>query len=115
MNNIFENAKLGDVFVCKNDDKLVFLFTHDDSYAELLDWNGIGSDYTYMYNLDGTDNQDDEHTIVKKVGNVFLNDVLLVLDDMFMEQSNISVDDWFRDEPNLFQGRETFIKRMMGE
>lgn len=37
---------------------------------------------------------------------------LKVLDDMFMEQANISVNDWFRDSKNLFQGREEFIKRM---
>lgn len=35
-----------------------------------------------------------------------------ILDDMFMEQSEISVDDWFRDSENLFQGRKEFIKRM---
>lgn len=37
---------------------------------------------------------------------------LEVLDAMFMEQCSISVDDWFRDSPNLFQGREEFIKQM---
>lgn len=35
-----------------------------------------------------------------------------ILDDMFMEQSEISVDDWFRDSKNFFQGRKEFIKRM---
>lgn len=35
-----------------------------------------------------------------------------VLDSMFMEQGSISVDDWFRDSKNLFQGREEFKKRM---
>lgn len=35
-----------------------------------------------------------------------------VLDNMFMEQGSISVDDWFRDSKNLFQGRESFKKRM---
>jgi hypothetical protein len=39
-------------------------------------------------------------------------DTLSVLDDLFMDESEISVDDWFRDSPNLFQGREEFIKRM---
>lgn len=48
-----------------------------------------------------------------KLGYFPLGKVLDILDDMFMEQSNISVDDWFRDSPNLFQGREEFIKRMM--
>lgn len=47
--------------------------------------------------------------------NWMMEKALDILDDMFMEQSNISVDDWFRDSPNLFQGRETFIKRMMEE
>ena len=35
-----------------------------------------------------------------------------VLDEMFMERASISVDDWFRDSPNLFQEREEFKKRM---
>jgi hypothetical protein len=35
-----------------------------------------------------------------------------ILDSMFMEQGSISVDDWFRDSKNLFQGREEFKKRM---
>lgn len=35
-----------------------------------------------------------------------------VLDEMFMDRASISVDDWFRDSPNLFQGREEFKKRM---
>ena len=35
-----------------------------------------------------------------------------VLDEMFMEQGSISVDDWFRDSKNLFQGREVFKKNM---
>lgn len=48
-----------------------------------------------------------------KLGYFPLGKALDILDDMFMEQSNISVDDWFRDSPNLFQGREEFIKRMM--
>jgi hypothetical protein len=39
-------------------------------------------------------------------------DTLSVLDDLFMDESEISVDDWFRDSKNLFQGREEFIKRM---
>ena len=38
-----------------------------------------------------------------------------VLDSMFMEQGTISVDDWFRDSKNLFQGREVFKKRMEEE
>ena len=50
-----------------------------------------------------------------KLGYFPLGKALDILDDMFMEQSNISVDDWFRDSSNLFQGRETFIKRMMEE
>ncbi len=50
-----------------------------------------------------------------KLGYFPLGKALDILDEMFMEQSNISVDDWFRDSPNLFQGRETFIKRMMEE
>ncbi len=37
---------------------------------------------------------------------------LNVLDNMFMEQGSISVDDWFRDSKNLFQGRESFKRRM---
>ena len=41
-----------------------------------------------------------------------LERALEVLDAMFMEQCSISVDDWFRDSPNLFQGREEFIKQM---
>lgn len=41
-----------------------------------------------------------------------LKKTLEVLDAMFMEQCSISVDDWFRDSPNLFQGREEFKKRM---
>lgn len=41
-----------------------------------------------------------------------LDRALEVLDAMFMVQCSISVDDWFRDSPNLFQGREEFIKRM---
>lgn len=41
-----------------------------------------------------------------------LDRALEVLDAMFMEQCSISVDDWFRDSPNLFQGREGFIKRV---
>lgn len=32
-------------------------------------------------------------------------EVLAILDEMFMQQGSISVDDWFRDSPNLFQGR----------
>ncbi len=35
-----------------------------------------------------------------------------ILDSMFMEQGSISVDDWFRDSPNLFQGREEFKKKI---
>jgi hypothetical protein len=41
-----------------------------------------------------------------------LDRALEVLDAMFMEQCSISVDDWFRDSPNLFQGREEFIKQV---
>lgn len=41
-----------------------------------------------------------------------LDRALEVLDAMFMVQCSISVDDWFRDSPNLFQGREEFIKRV---
>ena len=41
-----------------------------------------------------------------------LERALEVLDAMFMVQCSISVDDWFRDSPNLFQGREEFIKQM---
>ena len=41
-----------------------------------------------------------------------LDRALEVLDAMFMVQCSISVDDWFRDSPNLFQGREEFIKQM---
>ncbi len=42
-----------------------------------------------------------------------LNHALVILDDMFMDQAQISVDDWFRDSPNLFQGREIFIDKMV--
>lgn len=35
-----------------------------------------------------------------------------VLDEMFMDRASVSVDDWFRDSPNLFQGREGFKKKM---
>lgn len=35
-----------------------------------------------------------------------------ILDSMFMEQCSISVDDWFRDSKNLFQGREVFKNKM---
>ena len=35
-----------------------------------------------------------------------------IIDSMFMEQGSISVDDWFHDSKNLFQGREVFKKRM---
>ncbi len=41
-----------------------------------------------------------------------LERALEVLDAMFMEQCSISVDDWFRDSPNLWQGRKEFIKQM---
>ena len=41
-----------------------------------------------------------------------LDRALEVLDAMFMVQCSISVDDWFRDSPNLFQGREEFKKKM---
>ncbi len=41
-----------------------------------------------------------------------LGDALSILDDLFMDKSEITVDDWFRDSKNLFQGREEFIKRM---
>lgn len=41
-----------------------------------------------------------------------LEEVLSVLDAMFMDYSDISVDDWFRDNSRLFQGREEFIERM---
>ena len=37
---------------------------------------------------------------------------LEVLDSMFMDRASISVDDWFQDSPNLFQGRKEFKKRM---
>ena len=35
-----------------------------------------------------------------------------VLDEMFMDRASISADDWFRNSPNLFQGREEFKKKM---
>lgn len=35
-----------------------------------------------------------------------------ILDDMFIDRASISVDDWFRDSPNLFRGREEFKRRM---
>ena len=41
-----------------------------------------------------------------------LKKALEVLDAMFMEQCSISVNDWFRDSPNLFRGRKEFIKRV---
>lgn len=34
-----------------------------------------------------------------------------ILDDMFMDEASISVDDWFRDSPNLFQGRKSFMEK----
>ena len=37
---------------------------------------------------------------------------LEILDSMFFEKASISVDDWFRDSPNLFQGREEFKRKM---
>ena len=36
-----------------------------------------------------------------------------VLDGMFMDEAEITVDDWFRDSSNLFQGREVFMKKVM--
>lgn len=36
-----------------------------------------------------------------------------ILDSLFMEQTEISVDDWSRDSPNLFQGRKVFGERLM--
>lgn len=38
---------------------------------------------------------------------------LEILDSLFMEQTEISVDDWFRDSPNIFQGRKVFAERLM--
>lgn len=36
-----------------------------------------------------------------------------ILDSLFMEQTEITVDDWFRDSPNLFQGRKVFGERLL--
>ena len=41
-----------------------------------------------------------------------LEEVLSVLDAMFMDYSDILVDDWFRDNLRLLQGREEFIHRL---
>lgn len=41
-----------------------------------------------------------------------IDKALDILDEMFMDRASISVDDWFRDSPNLFQGREEFKERM---
>ena len=38
---------------------------------------------------------------------------LEILDSLFMEQTEITVDDWFRDSPNLFQGRKVFTERLL--
>lgn len=38
---------------------------------------------------------------------------LEILDSLFMGQTEITVDDWFRDSPNLFQGRKVFTERLL--
>lgn len=40
------------------------------------------------------------------------NKAIEILDSMFMDRANISVDEWFRDSKFLFKGRETFKKKM---
>lgn len=51
MENIFEDAKFGDVFVCRNGWRLLFI-TKDEEKALLLK-QGTPKDILYEYNLSG--------------------------------------------------------------
>lgn len=51
--------------------------------------------------------QDDEERTERLVG-----DTLKALDELFLERYEITADEWFRDSPNLFQGRIEFETRL---
>lgn len=110
MNNIFENAKFGDIFIAKNGLEFIFVVknNHDVTMLRILKENS----QLWNYNFDGTVSEHDdfftsttnEDTIVKKKETGLLRDK--ILDFTMSEISRLEHKQEFHAENNAIADAE---------
>lgn len=110
MNNIFENAKFGDIFIAKNGLEFIFVVknNHDVTMLRILKENS----QLWVYNFDGTVSEHDdfftsttnEDTIVKKKETGLLRDK--ILDFTMSEISRLEHKQEFHAENNAIADAE---------
>lgn len=67
MQNLFENAKFGDRYQCRNGMTAVFVSNCYGEVSMLINDDDIQEDWICNYNLDGTADCEEEYDIVKRI------------------------------------------------